>query len=160
MLKNIISLLVAVTLLVTTVFTQTVSAANADWAAVERLPAGERIRVKLSTGKTLNGTIDHVTEEAVYLRSKDKTLNASRQDVAHLYREKPGNGKKGALIGAAIGAGAGAGTGAAIMERESGFGGAVAGTVAFFASVGAGLGYALGRRGTSVLIYSAPSRSH
>ncbi|MBI3665890.1 MAG: hypothetical protein HY236_06640 [Acidobacteria bacterium] len=69
-----------------------ITAANADWAAVEGLPAGERIQVDLSTGKTLKGTIDHLTAETVYLRSKDKTLNANRQDVTRVYRQKPGKG--------------------------------------------------------------------
>ena len=89
---------------------------------------------------------------------RGKTIEVKREDVARLYRLKAGNGAKWAIIGAAIGAGAGGALGAAIMERESGFGAAMAGTIVFLALIGAGVGYLI-KSGKSVLIYSAPSRA-
>jgi hypothetical protein len=133
------------------------NSATADWAAVESLAAGERIQVELSTGKFVNGKIDHVTSESVFVQHGRQTTEVRRQEVNRLYRQKSGAGAKWAAIGALIGAGAGGGAGAAVLERESGFGGAMAGTVALGGALGAGVGYLLGR-GKSVLVYKAPSQ--
>ncbi|MGD0579276.1 MAG: hypothetical protein ABSC08_10150, partial [Bryobacteraceae bacterium] len=67
------------------------------------------------------------------------------------------HGGRWALLGAAVGAGAGGAAGGALLERESGFGAAMAGTVVLFSGIGALLGYAIGH-GKSVLIYKAPPR--
>ncbi len=135
-----------------------ITAAPSDWAAVEQLAAGERIEAALSTGKTLKGKVDHVTPASVFIERRGKTIEVKRGDVARLYRLKAGAGAKWAIIGAAIGAGAGGAVGAAILERKSGFGGAMAGMVAFVGLIGAGVGYLL-KGGKSVLIYRAPSRA-
>lgn len=135
-----------------------VSASTADWAAVEALAKGERIGVALSNGKTLNGKIDHVTSEAVYVSSRSRTVEVRREEVSRLYRQKSGSGGKWALVGAAIGAAAGGVGGAATMERESGYAGAVAGTIALGGLLGGLIGYLLGY-GKSVLVYRAPARA-
>ncbi len=62
------------------------------------------------------------------------------------------NRKRNALIGTGVGAAAGLGVGLAIMERESGFGGAVAGLTVGYAGVGAGVGALMP---ASKLIYRA-----
>lgn len=133
------------------------NSATADWAAVESLAVGERIQVELSTGKVVSGRIDHVTPESVFVQHGTQTTEVRRQEVNRLYRQKSGAGAKWAAIGALIGAGVGGGAGAATLERESGFGGAIAGTVALGGALGAGAGYLLGR-GKSVLVYKAPSQ--
>ena len=117
---------------------------TANWAAVESLAAGERIQVELSTGKFVNGKVDHVTPESVFVQHGRQTTEVRRQEVNRLYRQKSGTGAKWAANGALIGAGAAGGAGAAVLERGSGFGGAVAGTVALGGALGAGVGYLLG----------------
>jgi len=133
--------------------------ATADWAAVEGLAAGERVEVELSTGKSVSGKIDHVTLESVFVQRGKKTTEVRRQEVSRVYRQKSGAGAKWAAIGALLGAGAGGGAGAASMERESGFGGAMAGTVVLGGALGAGAGYLLGH-GKSVLVYKTPSQKY
>ena len=107
----------------------------------------------------MKGTVDHVTPASLFVERKGKATEVKRADVARLYLRKPGVAAKWTIIGAAVGAGAGGALGSAILERESGFGGAMAGTVGFLGAIGAGVGYLIGH-GKSVLIYSAPSRAH
>jgi hypothetical protein len=148
---------IGVFLLLLSLLTGQIAAAPSDWAVVERLAAGERIAADLSTGKTFKGKVDHVTPASVFIERRGKTIELKRGEVARLYRLKAGHGAKWAVIGAAIGAGAGGALGGAVLERETGFGGAMAGTVALCALIGAGVGYLI-RGGKSVLIYSAPPR--
>ncbi len=79
--------------------------------------------------------------------------------------------KRNTLIGLAIGAAAGIGMGVGIMERETGYGGAVAGSIGGCAGAGAGIGAlmpsareiyraeAVPRTTTSAVSQSARSRS-
>src|ERR1017187_4627405 len=62
--------------------------ATSDWAAVQGLAAGARVHVSLTTGKNLNGVIDQVTAEAVYLRSKNQTTEVRREEISRLYLKK------------------------------------------------------------------------
>lgn len=149
---------ICVFLLLLSLLAGQIIAAPSDWAVVEQLASGQRIEAALSNGKTLKGKVDHVTPASVFIERRGKTIELKRVDVARLYRWKAGAGAKWAIIGAAIGAGAGGALGGVILERESGFAGAMAGTVALFGAIGAGLGYLI-RGGKSVLIYSAPPRT-
>jgi hypothetical protein len=133
-----------------------VFAATSDWGAVQALAMGERVQVNLATGKTIKGKLDHVTSESVFLQIDGKVTEVSQKEISRLYLKKKGSWQKSTLLGTAIGAAAGGGIAAGVMERETGFGGAVAGTVALFAAIGAGIGYAM-RPGKSVLIYEVPS---
>ena len=141
--------------LLLSLWTGPLTAAPSEWAVVERLAAGERIEAALSTGKTLKGKVDHATPASVFIERGGKTIEVKRVDVARLYRRGSGSGAKWAIIGGAIGAGAGGALGGVILERESGFGGAMAGTVVLLGAIGAGVGYLIGH-GKSVLIYRAP----
>ena len=132
------------------------NAATGDWTAVQALVAGQRVQVDLSSGKMLKGKIDHVTPESVFVRSGRKLEEVQRKDISHLYIKKKGGWWKSTLFDMAIGAGAAGGIGAAIMEHERGYGGAVAGTVALFAGIGAAVGYAL-RPDQTILVYEATS---
>ena len=144
-------------LLLFSLMTGQMNAAPSDWAAVQQLAPGQRIAVDLSTGGTVNGKLDHVTSDSVFVLRGSKTIEVKIADVDRLYSRKSGHGGRWALIGAAVGAAAGGAVGAGTMEREIGYAGAVAGTVVLFAAIGAGLGYAFGH-GKSVLIYKAPPR--
>jgi hypothetical protein len=124
---------------------------------VQALKAGERIQVKLLTGKTLRGVLDHVTSESVFVESDGKLSEVTKKEVRRLYLKKKGSWQKSTLIGAGAGAAAGGAIGATTMEKETGYGAAVAGTVVLFAAIGAGIGYAL-RSGKSILVYEVPSQ--
>src|ERR1039457_4420484 len=78
--------------------------ATPDWAAVQGLAAGARVHVILTTGKNLNGVIDHVTAEAVYLHSRKQTIEVRREEIGRLYRKKDPSRIKPVLVGAAMGA--------------------------------------------------------
>jgi len=78
-------------------------------------------------------------------------------DIGATLTISAGGGGGGGRGGGGGGAGAGGAAGGALLERESGFGAAMAGRVVLFSGIGALLGYAIGR-GKSVLIYKAPPR--
>ena len=143
-------------LLIGVLLSSQVSAATEDWSAVQALAAGEKIQVNLSTGERLTAKLDHVTSDSVFLRIDEKVREVARKDVGRLYLIKRGNWAKPTMIGMSMGAAAGGGIGAGIMEKEEGYAGAVAGTVALFAAIGAGIGYIL-RSHRSILVYEAQS---
>ncbi len=135
------------------------SAASPDgWAVVQGLAAGAHVRLDLKAGKTVKGSIDHVTPEAVYLKNEKAATAIPRDEISRLSVTK----KKGWALPVLIGAGAGAAVGGAvapkIMEHETGYGAAVAGTVVLFALVGAGVG-CLVRGSAKSLIYQAPAEN-
>ena len=132
--------------------------ATPDWAALQGLAAGARVHVILTTGKNLNGVIDHVTAEAVYLHSRKQTIEVRREEIGRLYRKKDTSRIKPVLVGAAMGAAAAGIAAPRIMEHETGYGGAVAGTVVLGAAVGAGVGRLASGPGESLVYRSAEHR--
>src|ERR1022692_1735544 len=102
--------------------------ATPDWAAVQGLAAGARVHVILTTGKNLNGVIDHVTAEAVYLHSRKQPIEVRREEIGRLYRKKDTSRIKPVLVGAAMGAAAAGIAAPRIMEHETGYGGGGGGT--------------------------------
>jgi hypothetical protein len=130
-------------------------AAEKDWTAVQRLAAGDQVQADLPTGKTLKGRVDHSASESLFILTKGKVTEIPRKEINRLYLKTRGSWKTSTLLGLGLGAAAGGGIGAGLMERETGFGGAVAGTIVLFAAIGAGVGYAL-RPSQWVLIYEAP----
>jgi hypothetical protein len=150
---------IASILLVISLLSGQASAEAADWAAVQAIKAGEHIQVNLVTGKKLKGVLEHVTSDSVFVQIDGKTMEVSKKEISSLYLKKKGSWRKSTLIGAAAGAAAGGAIGAGIMEKETGYGAAVAGTVALFAVIGAGIGYAL-RSGKPVLVYEVPAPKH
>lgn len=131
------------------------SDATPDWAAVQGLSAGARVHVSLTSGKSLHGTIDHVTAAALYLQSRTGMAEVRRDDISRLYLKKNRSWVKPVLIGTAIGAGAAGIAAPVILEHETGYGAAVAGTVVLGAAVGAGVGRLVSGPGES-LIYRKP----
>jgi len=129
--------------------------ASSDWAVVQGLAAGERIQLDLTTGKILKGRIDHVTADAVYLQTQSQTAAVSRDEISRLYVTKKRNWAKPVLIGAAAGAAAAGIAAPRFLEHESGYAGAVAGTVVLGAVVGAGVG-CIARGSGKLLIYESP----
>ena len=110
-----------------------------------------RIQVRTTTGQTLSGNIDHVTAEAVHLLIKTQTIEIRRNKIRRLYLKKERNWIRPVLIGAGIGAAAAGIAAPRTLEHETGYGGAVAGTVLFGALVGAGVGRLVSGSGYSLV---------
>jgi hypothetical protein len=137
-------------------FTVSVSAAWAQkpWDSLKRLQPGQKIEVVDMNLKLLKGTFVNVSDAAIFLRTDASEIAIDRANVLRVSARGDKRGRN-ALIGLAIGAAGGAALGVGIMERESGYGGAVAGTTALFGAVGAGVGAAC--RGSRT-VYRAPKR--
>ena len=128
--------------------------ATSDWAVVQGLAPRESVRLHLTNGKTLNGEIDHVTPDAVYLQTRAQTAPVSRDEISRLYVKK----KRGWALPVLIGAGAGAAVGGGasrLLEKETGYDAAVAGTIVLCTVVGAGVGY-FAKGSKKVLVYESP----
>ena len=125
-----------------------------SWDNLKQLRAGQKIEVVDMNLKSVKGTFASFSEEAITLATKEGEMVVRRD---HTYRVSVPGGKRGrnALIGLGIGAAGGVAAGVGLMERETGYAGAVAGTVVFVAAVGAGVGAALPGSRT---IYRAPKR--
>ena len=138
------------------VFASQTAAASSDWAVVQGLASGAGVRLDLKTGKSVSGAVDHVTADAVYLQTKKEAATINREEISRLYVKKKARSAMLILAGAGAGAAAGGAIGAKIMEKEKGYGGAVAGTVVLFSLIGAGVG-ALARGSGKTLVYESPS---
>jgi small nuclear ribonucleoprotein (snRNP)-like protein len=133
-----------------------------NWSRVTALAAGAKIAVKLKTGKTLNGTVNSVSDSALSLNVKNSTREIKREEIATVHEVvKKGSATKSTLIGTGIGAGVGAAAGGiASANDDSGFEKIDHVATAALAIVGAGsgalVGYLVGRGGNKrVLLYEA-----
>ena len=133
-----------------------IRAETTGWSAVQALPSGQRIKIVLRTGRSVDGAMERVTAEAIHIQRKSGTVTATRPEISRVYRIKPAHRAKWALIGAAVGAGGAVAVGAAALEKEPGLAGAVASVVVLLAAIGAGVGCIIGRP-RSALIYTATS---
>jgi hypothetical protein len=130
-------------------------AASSDWARVQSLASGARLQVSLTTHEQVEGRLDHVTSDALYLVGKKQTREVRRDGISRVYLNRKGSWTKGVLIGTAAGAGIGGVVAPLTMEHEIGYGAAVAGTVVLAALIGAGVGYLVTAHGGRTLIYEA-----
>ena len=152
-----VSLVLAVSLLLPSVtLAQT---ATGDWSALKTVGQGDKLHVKLKSGKTVKGKMAGVSDTALSLTVGDKATDISRDDVQSVYRVTSKSAAKATLIGAGVGAGVGAGIGAATSDDNDfifsrGQSAAVVGALG--AGVGAIVGFAIGKTGGKrVLIYEA-----
>src|SRR5690349_6122723 len=56
-----------------------------NWSRVTALAAGAKVSVKLKTGKTVNGTVNTVSDSALSLNVKSSTREIKREEVATVY---------------------------------------------------------------------------
>jgi hypothetical protein len=157
---------VALTLCVATAFANAPAAAAQDgrrpneWSALQALPTGARLSVRMKSGEKVEGRLSLVSDAALTLLRKGAAVELRRDAVRRVYRVGGPSVKKSTLVGLGVGAGTGAavGTGVAVSEEHEsgeahmpvfvfGAGGAIIGTLAGLA---VGL---LGRK--RVLIYEA-----
>jgi hypothetical protein len=83
------------------------------WAAVQAMPADERLIVKQKDGTTVEGRMIEASDSNLTLSRNSKVVNISRNNIQQIHHST-GKAKKGkwALIGAGIGGAAGAAIGA------------------------------------------------
>lgn len=132
----------------------------AGWSALQALPTGAKLRVRMKSGETVEGKLTFASDTALTLSRKGANVELRREGVRRVHRVGGTSVKKATLMGLAVGTGAGAaiGTGVAVGdEHESGeahlpvfvfgAGGAIIGTLTGLAT---GL---LGRK--RVLVYES-----
>jgi hypothetical protein len=138
---------------------QTSTSPTGDWSAIRTIGQGDKLEVKLKSGKTVKGKMVGVSDTALSLTVSDKATDISRDDVQSVYRVTSKSAAKSTLIGAGVGAGVGAAVGAATSDDDDfifsrGQSAAVVGALG--AGVGAIAGFAIGKSGRKrVLIYDA-----
>jgi len=93
--------------------TATVSAQTAtnDWARLNAVPTGSKLSVKLKSGKSVDGTLNNVSETTLSLSVKNAAQDLRREDVASVYQVTKKSTGKATLIGLGVGAGVGAAIG-------------------------------------------------
>ena len=86
---------------------------NRNWAAVQAVPADDRLIVKQKDGRTLEGKMIEATETNLSISRDGKVVNISRDQIRQV-EHSTGKAAKGkwAAIGTGAGAAAGAGIGA------------------------------------------------
>jgi hypothetical protein len=143
-----------------TLTAQGLKPANAsDWSQLSTLVSGTRLSVKTKDGKIVDGRLNKISDSALSLTVKNKSLELKRQDVLSIYQLTKKSATKATLIGLAVGGGAGLGVGLAGRSND-GFdkieNAAAAGFAVIGAAGGALAGYLIGRNGRKrVLIYQA-----
>ena len=137
-------------------FAQT-TVVHGDWSSVEALAAGTSVRVETMSGDALNGKLSGVTDEALTLLHRGKTVVLNRNNIGRVYRREGSPRVRGALVGAVVGGSIGFGTGLGVYlpARDDMVGTTVPGLTFIGALAGAGIGAAFGRGTDKVLIYEA-----
>lgn len=109
------------------------------WQNLAQIKAGKQVDVIDRHLKKYSGKFITFSEADLKLLVKDQQISIARDEVYRVTAAGQ-NRKRNVLLGLGIGAGAGLGLGAALLEREGGYAGAVAGTGIGFAGLGAGIG--------------------
>jgi hypothetical protein len=143
--------------------TVTVSAqtATSDWSRLNAVPTGSKLSVKLKSRKTVDGTLNSVSDTTLSLRVKNAAQDLRREDVASVYQMTYKSAGKETLIGLGVGAGVGAAIGAVgDTEDENNFFDTDGLLTAAGAIIGGGIGalsgFLIGRRGKKrLLVYEA-----
>lgn len=131
-----------------------------DWSRLTSVESGSKLKVKLKSGKNIEGTLSSVSDTALTLMIKNTSTEVSRDDVRSVHHVIKKSATKSTLIGLGVGAGAGAVFGAVSDSNDSSFetidNAATAAVTVLGAGVGALGGFLIGRSGKKrVLIYEA-----
>jgi len=143
--------------------TVTVSAQTApnDWSRLNAVGTGSKLSVKLKSGKTVEGTLNSVSDTTLSLMVKNAAQDLRREDVASVHQVGKKSAAKSTLIGASVGAGTGAVLGAiADNSNENSWfdtDGLLTGGLAIVgAGIGALSGFLVGKTGNRrMLLYQA-----
>lgn len=149
--------LVASLLMPSVSLAQVRAATTSDWSAISGVATGNKVSVKLKTGKTVNGKLSSVSDTILTLSVSNKQVQLNRDDVLSVYEIRGKSAKTPTLIGLGVGAAAGAAVGAAGGDDDGFFisrGQLAAGMSVLGAGAGALTGFLIGKSGRKrVLIY-------
>ena len=156
--------------LIATIFSSTVAAgqgakvsaqSSGDWSAINSVPSGDKLLVKLKNGQSVEGSLNSFSNDAVSLSVKGKSMDVKRDEVLSVYHVTGKSATKATLIGLAVGAGGGTAIGLAGSSGNSGGFDKIdhavtAGLAVIGAGAGATIGYLIGRKSRKrVLVYQA-----
>jgi hypothetical protein len=142
-----------------TLAAQGTSRSTSDWSVLSAVASESKLVVKQKNGKTVEGKLSSVSDDALTLSVKNTPLSIKREDVLSVYQVQKKSATKSTLIGLGVGAGAGAALGgAAAIKDDYGFDkidhAVTAGLAVIGGAAGALTGYLFGRGGSKrVLIY-------
>lgn len=133
----------------------TLFAQTSDWAVVNQLLSGQKVKVEIADGKSHVGNVQSVTPEMIVI---GKNQSIQKQDVRQIMLWSPGHHGRNALIGLGIGAGFGLAAGASCSEKNTivSKGQCMAVGAPFFGGVGAGIGALLPSHGKWHEVYRTP----
>jgi hypothetical protein len=160
--QRALALLITVLLLLPSPATSQVRPQN-DWLLLQRLTRGDKLRVELKQGGTIEGKLSGAADTALTLSIGNRTRDINQSDVRKIYvlsgKSVGTTTLKGAGVGAATGAAVGAGLGED-CTKSSGIclnrGTLAVIGAALFAIPGAIVGFVLGAGGHNRrLIYEA-----
>lgn len=131
-----------------------------EWSAVQAVPPGSNLTVKMKDGTTVKGRLGSASDTALTLLSDNQTIRLETKDIQKIHRVKGRTFARSTGIGLAIGAGYGAGMGGVIAIAYDGSeSGEELLPVIFFATVGAIVGtitgFLFGFRRDRKLVYEA-----
>jgi len=135
---------------------------NTNWAILQSIPSGQLTLVKTTSGQSLKGHFQRVTDSTLELSVNGKTVDLPSAEVSRVYVLRGRHVLKGTLIGAAAGGGVGAGIGAIAGGDDSkeaiiGQGAMVAICAAIGVIVGGLVGLGIGSsKHKKELVYEAP----
>lgn len=139
----------------------TINPSADQWALVKSVPVGEKLTVKLWSGKTVEGRVLSVSDTTLHLSRKNRITDLNQGDIQKVYRIFPDSEAPKALgaVGALVGLVGGILSTVAIgMKEGTNRGGAKVGLVILTpaAIFGGGLaGRVIGKRLARELIYEA-----
>jgi hypothetical protein len=134
--------------------------APSDWSAINSVPNGDKLLVKLKNGQSVEGSLKSSSNDALALSVKGKSMDVKREDVLSVHHVTGKSATRATLIGLAVGAGGGTAIGLAGSSGSDSFSkidhAATAGLAVIGAGAGATIGYLIGRKSRKrVLIYQA-----
>lgn len=134
--------------------------ASGDWSAINSVPSGDKLSVKLKNGQTVEGKFASSSNDVLSLTVKGKSMDVKKDEVLSVYHVTGNSATKATLIGLAVGAGGGTAIGLAGSGGNDGFEkidhAVTAGLAVIGAGAGATIGYLIGRKSRKrVLIYQA-----
>lgn len=121
------------------VLVQVVQAQQSPWDNLSHIRPGTKVDVVEYSLRKTSGRFFRFSDADLTVRVANNDVNIARTQVYRVTIVGK-NRKRNTLLGLAAGGAAGVALGATLMERESGYGGAVAGTTVGFAGLGAGVG--------------------
>ena len=130
----------------------------ADWSAVQAIPRGEKIVLRMKDGQRYEGRFESANDLLVNIVRHGGSMSVERERIRRVSQKGGKSRTNGALWGAAIGGGSGAVFGGAAYNSADGeFVGAIIPICALLgAGIGAGIGALFGKGRKDVTIYEAP----